>query len=135
MEPKVITDNEMQKMFFLEQSLEQLSKIQKQLVDQNVELKKSVSISEKKLNLRSERIESLEKSLEEAQQKLLISQNNDYGNLNSDRQTINPFSTARIVKPLRGGANVSGYYFKYQIIIDQKKSLRQDLKNQCGTLI
>lgn len=99
----------MQKMYFLEQSLEQLSKIQKQLVDQNVELKKSVSLSEKKLNLRTERIQSLEKSLEEAQQKLVISQNNDYGNLNKDRQTINPFFNARIVKPLRGGANIPGY--------------------------
>ena len=99
----------MQKMVSLEHSLEQLSKIQKQLVDQNLELKKSVSISEKKLHSRTEKIHSLEKSLQEAQQKLLISQNNDYGVLTKDRQTLNPFLNARVVKPLRGGAYKQEY--------------------------
>ena len=105
----MINDQEqMQKMYFLEQSLEQLSKIQKQLVDQNLELKKSVSFSEQKLNSRTEKIYNLEKSLEEAQQKLKISQNNDFSTLNKDRNLVNPFLNGRIVKPLRGGANISG---------------------------
>ena len=94
-------------MCFLEQSLEQLSKIQKQLVDQNLELKKSVSCTEKKLNSRSDRIHTLERSLEEAQKKLSFSQSNAV--LNKDQLLINPFLNGRIVKPLRGGANALGY--------------------------
>jgi hypothetical protein len=105
-EPRNISDNDMQKMFFLEQSLDQLSKVQKQLVDQNLELKKSMSISEKKLLSRTEKIQALEKSLEEAQQKLLTCQNNDGSSINNDKQTINPFFHPRIVKPLRGGVNI-----------------------------
>ena len=99
-EPRAISDKEMQKMLFLEQSLDQLSKIQKQLVDQNLELKKSMSVSEKKLLSRTEKIVALEKCLEEAQQKL---ENND---VSLDKNTINPFFHPRIVKPLRGGSQI-----------------------------
>jgi kinesin family protein 5 len=62
------------KMAFLERNLEQLTVVQRQLVEQNTSLKKEVAIAERKLQARNERINSLEALLEEAQEK--ISQSN-----------------------------------------------------------
>lgn len=58
------------KMAFLERNLEQLTLIQKQLVEQNSLLKKEVAIAERKLNARNERIQSLESLLQESQEKM-----------------------------------------------------------------
>ena len=58
------------KMAFLERNLEQLTLVQKQLVEQNSALKKEVAISERKLVARNERIQSLESLLQDAQEKL-----------------------------------------------------------------
>ena len=62
------------KMAFLERNLEQLTNVQKQLVEQNASLKKEVALAERKLIARNERIQSLETLLQDAQEKL-ISQN------------------------------------------------------------
>lgn len=62
------------KMAFLERNLEQLTVVQRQLVEQNTSLKKEVAIAERKLQARNERIHSLEELLGEAQEK--ISQSN-----------------------------------------------------------
>src|SRR6201992_4515558 len=57
------------KMAFLERNLEQLTVVQRQLVDQNTSLKKEVAIAERKLIARNERIQSLEGLLRERQEK------------------------------------------------------------------
>jgi kinesin family protein 5 len=58
------------KMMFLERNLEQLTVVQRQLVEQNSSLKKEVAIAERKLIARNERIQSLEQLLQESQEKL-----------------------------------------------------------------
>ena len=58
------------KMAFLERNLEQLTHVQRQLVEQNGSLKKEVAIAERKLLARNERIMSLEALLQDSQEKL-----------------------------------------------------------------
>src|SRR5271154_7261125 len=58
------------KMAFLERNLEQLTHVQRQLVEQNTSLKKEVAIAERKLIARNERIQSLESLLQDSQEKL-----------------------------------------------------------------
>lgn len=58
------------KMAFLERNLEQLTHVQRQLVEQNGSLKKEVAIAERKLLARNERIMSLEALLQDSQDKL-----------------------------------------------------------------
>jgi kinesin family member 5 len=58
------------KMAFLERNLDQLTAVQRQLVDQNTSLKKEVAIAERKLIARNERILSLESLLSDSQDKL-----------------------------------------------------------------
>lgn len=58
------------KMLFLERNLEQLTVVQKQLVDQNSALKKEAGIAERKLLARNERIHNLEALLQEADRRL-----------------------------------------------------------------
>lgn len=58
------------KMAFLERNLEQLTVVQRQLVEQNSSLKKEVAIAERKLIARNERIGSLEALLSDSQEKL-----------------------------------------------------------------
>ena len=58
------------KMMFLERNLEQLTVVQRQLVEQNSSLKKEVAIAERKLIARNERIQSLESLLQDSQEKL-----------------------------------------------------------------
>lgn len=58
------------KMAFLERNLEQLTHVQRQLVEQNSGLKKEVAIAERKLIARNERIHSLEALLQDSQEKL-----------------------------------------------------------------
>jgi len=57
-------------MAFLERNLEQLTVVQRQLVEQNGSLKKEVAIAERKLIARNERIQSLENLLQDSQEKL-----------------------------------------------------------------
>jgi hypothetical protein len=58
------------KMAFLERNLEQLTHVQRQLMEQNGSLKKEVAIAERKLVARNERIGSLEALLGDSQEKL-----------------------------------------------------------------
>ena len=58
------------KMAFLERNLEQLTQVQRQLVEQNSGLKKEVAIAERKLIARNDRILNLEGLLGESQDKL-----------------------------------------------------------------
>lgn len=59
------------KLAFLERNLEQLTQVQRQLVEQNAQLKKEVAIADRKLAARGERIHGLEQLLGESQEKLM----------------------------------------------------------------
>ncbi|KAG4302478.1 hypothetical protein PCK1_001314 [Pneumocystis canis] len=102
------------KMLSLERNLEQLTVIQKQLVEQNAILKREISVAERKLVVRNERIWNLEILLHDAQEKLTNQ------NLAFERQlqilkerlektrakeysSSSDLSFGKIAKPLRGG--------------------------------
>lgn len=67
------TNNKAQqkKMAFLERNLEQLTNVQRQLVEQNTQLKREAALADRKLSARNERIQNLEDLLQEAKQRLL----------------------------------------------------------------
>ncbi|KAK5221015.1 Kinesin heavy chain [Exophiala xenobiotica] len=114
------------KMAFLERNLEQLTVVQRQLVDQNTSLKKEVAIAERKLIARNERILSLESLLSDSQDKLTAANHRFEQQLAAVKERLEAakvssrnmaaggpgatggFNTlinagARIAKPLRGG--------------------------------
>lgn len=112
------------KMAFLERNLEQLTQVQRQLVEQNSSLKKEVAIAERKLIARNERIQSLESLLQDSQEKMAqanhkfevqlagVKERLEAAKAGSTRGLNSPtgaggfsFSGAgsRIAKPLRGG--------------------------------
>ncbi|KAL8681857.1 MAG: hypothetical protein Q9186_002089 [Xanthomendoza sp. 1 TL-2023] len=122
-----LSDNRAQqkKMAFLERNLEQLTLVQRQLVEQNGSLKKEVAIAERKLVARNERIMSLEALLQDSQEKLTaanhrfeaqlaqvkdrleMAKQSSIKGLSSSNNTGSGFSFggagSRIAKPLRGG--------------------------------
>ncbi|KAF2758465.1 kinesin-domain-containing protein [Pseudovirgaria hyperparasitica] len=114
------------KMAFLERNLEQLTVVQRQLVEQNSGLKKEVAIAERKLIARNERIQSLEALLQDSQEKLTAANHRFEVQLQGVKERLeavkanstrglgglgSPTSNAsfafgggsRIAKPLRGG--------------------------------
>ncbi|KAF2277122.1 kinesin-domain-containing protein [Westerdykella ornata] len=113
------------KMMFLERNLEQLTVVQRQLVEQNSSLKKEVAIAERKLIARNERIQSLESLLQDSQEKLTAANHRFEAQLTAVKERLeaakqgstrglgSPTSNAsfafggavgsRIAKPLRGG--------------------------------
>lgn len=105
------------KMAFLERNLEQLTAVQKQLVEQNSSLKKEVAVAERKLLARNERIQGLEQNLLESQEKF-NAMNRKYDDQvriikerlaaanelkNSNAAGMGFGLASRIAKPLRGG--------------------------------
>ncbi|KAJ3007907.1 hypothetical protein HKX48_008876 [Thoreauomyces humboldtii] len=105
-----------QKMAFLERNLEQLTAVQKTMVEQNSMLKKEMVNMERKLTARNERIGNLEGLLNDATTKLELQNQKFEAQLASMReklqearstQNANPASSwlysSRIAKPLRGG--------------------------------
>ncbi|KZT67729.1 kinesin-domain-containing protein [Daedalea quercina L-15889] len=102
------------KMAFLERNLEQLTVVQKQLVDQNSALKKEAGIAERKLLARNERIQNLEALLQDADRRLAIQNQKFDAQLAAVRErldqaraqkaaTSSTLTFSRIAKPLRGG--------------------------------
>ncbi|PVI04116.1 kinesin-domain-containing protein [Periconia macrospinosa] len=113
------------KMMFLERNLEQLTVVQRQLVEQNSSLKKEVAIAERKLIARNERIQSLEQLLQDSQEKLTAANHRFEAQLTAVKERLElakqgstrglgsptsgasfPFANtvgSRIAKPLRGG--------------------------------
>ncbi|KAG9318498.1 hypothetical protein JVU11DRAFT_589 [Chiua virens] len=102
------------KMAFLERNLEQLTIVQKQLVDQNSALKKEAGIAERKLLARNERIQNLETLLQDADRRLAIQNQKFETQLQSVKERLeqaraqkasntSALSFGRIAKPLRGG--------------------------------
>jgi len=102
------------KMAFLERNLEQLTLVQKQLVDQNSSLKKEAGIAERKLLARNERIQNLEALLQDADRRLSVQNQKFEAQLQAVKErldqaraskaaTSTPLNFGRIAKPLRGG--------------------------------
>lgn len=89
------------KMAFLERNLEQLTLVQKGLVDQNQSLKKEVAIAERKLLTRSERISNLEQLLQEADKRLVISNAKFEGQLQAVRERLEQARRKSIMPPLK----------------------------------
>ncbi|GAA6062684.1 hypothetical protein JCM10212_002507 [Sporobolomyces blumeae] len=105
------------KMDFLVRNLDQLSLVQKQLVEQNSVLKREFSLAERKLLARNERIQNLETLLQDANEKLneqnvkfearlqIVRDRLDHAQAQgagrpAQNQALN---FGRIAKPLRGG--------------------------------
>jgi kinesin family protein 5 len=88
-------------MAFLERNLEQLTHVQRQLVEQNSSLKKEVAIAERKLIARNERIQSLESLLQDSQEKLTAA-NHRYTLLFVQRRR-----TSRLIDPRRFEAQLT----------------------------
>ncbi|KAL0946872.1 hypothetical protein HGRIS_013038 [Hohenbuehelia grisea] len=106
------------KMAFLERNLEQLTLVQKQLVDQNSSLKKEAGIAERKLLARNERIQNLEALLQDADRRLSAQNQKFEQQLDAVKQrldqaraakatTSSPLGFGRIQKPLRGGGGAA----------------------------
>ncbi|KAF9075279.1 kinesin heavy chain [Rhodocollybia butyracea] len=101
------------KMAFLERNLEQLTVVQKQLVDQNSALKKEAGIAERKLLARNERIQNLEALLQDADRRLSVQNQKFEAQLQAVKERLDqaraqkvassPLNFGRIAKPLRGG--------------------------------
>ncbi|KAL5533324.1 hypothetical protein ACEPAF_5100 [Sanghuangporus sanghuang] len=102
------------KMAFLERNLEQLTLVQKQLVDQNSALKKEAGIAERKLLARNERIQNLEALLQDADRRLAVQNQKFEEQLAAVKERLDqaraqkmtsssPLNFGRIAKPLRGG--------------------------------
>ncbi|KAH3919171.1 kinesin-like protein [Parastagonospora nodorum] len=117
------------KMMFLERNLEQLTVVQRQLVEQNSSLKKEVAIAERKLIARNERIQSLESLLQDSQEKLTAANHRFEAQLTAVKERLEAAKAgstrglgspsgpgasfafgggvgSRIAKPLRGGGAV-----------------------------
>ncbi|KAF9005674.1 kinesin heavy chain [Cyathus striatus] len=106
------------KMAFLERNLEQLTLVQKQLVDQNSTLKKEAGIAERKLLARNERIQNLESLLQDADRRLSAQNQKFEAQLQAVKErldqaraqkaaTSSPLNFGRIAKPLRGGGGAA----------------------------
>ncbi|KAF4554390.1 Kinesin heavy chain-like protein 1 [Elsinoe fawcettii] len=123
------------KLAFLERNLEQLTLVQRQLVEQNAQLKKEVAIADRKLVARGERIRGLEALLGESQEKLMAANHRFETQLTAVKERLEaakqgstrgmatggfggnvggpvvngggPFGS-RIAKPLRGGGGADG---------------------------
>ncbi|KAH8681202.1 P-loop containing nucleoside triphosphate hydrolase protein [Xylariales sp. PMI_506] len=113
------------KMAFLERNLEQLTQVQRQLVEQNGALKKEVAIAERKLIARNERIQSLESLLQDSQEKLTAANHRFESQLSAVKERLEAAKAgstrglgsptgnggfsfgSRIAKPLRGGGETA----------------------------
>ncbi|KAK0353318.1 hypothetical protein LTR91_018028 [Friedmanniomyces endolithicus] len=120
------------KLAFLERNLEQLTLVQRQLVEQNAQLKKEVAIAERKLVARGERIRGLEGLVGESQERLMSANHKFESQLLAVKERLEaaksgasrglPSGThppgmgyaasgnqfGRIAKPLRGGGGGGG---------------------------
>ncbi|KXS10182.1 kinesin-domain-containing protein [Gonapodya prolifera JEL478] len=108
------------KLAFLERNLEQLTTVQRQLIESNQNLKKELTMADRKLAARNERIQTLEILLQDTQEKFKDQQHRFEQELTTLRQKLqeatiaaqaNPtspregwlWSHSKIAKPLRGG--------------------------------
>jgi kinesin family protein 5 len=109
--------SQQKKIALLQRNLEQLTQVQRQIIEQNSTLKKEVVISQKLLVSRNDRITELEESLRKCQLVAAQERENFADNLTGLRDRlaevksrsnrITSDSSVRIVKPLRGGGGSS----------------------------
>ncbi|GMK55466.1 hypothetical protein CspeluHIS016_0205220 [Cutaneotrichosporon spelunceum] len=107
--------NQQKKLEFLEHNLDALNQVQKQLVDQNTQLKKEVGVAERKLITRNERIQNLEQLLNDADARLAQKNQRYEQQIEGFRSRLAEmqareqasFNHARIAKPLRGGGGAT----------------------------
>ncbi|KAK7203338.1 putative kinesin family protein [Myxozyma melibiosi] len=123
---------QLKRMAFLERNLEQLTQVQRALVDQNAQLKREVAVNERKLRVRNEKISALEQSLSATQERLaaetlsfekkmsqLVDRYEDAKLFRRQAEGLGSspitgsggqggFGNQRIVKPLRGGGGGNG---------------------------
>ncbi|KAL2059662.1 hypothetical protein ABVK25_000955 [Lepraria finkii] len=85
----------------LERNLEQLTYVQRQVVERNGSLKREVAIAERKLIARNERIMSLEALLQESQEKLTAANHQFEAQLTAIKERLE----AAKVGPTRGLAS------------------------------
>ena len=99
---------DLKKMTMLERNLDQLTKVQQQLVSQNNQLKKETALNERKLSMKEERIQKLQEMHEELSHKLLKQSQQYEIQLAEIRAHMGVGDSvvqhARIAKPIRGGA-------------------------------
>ena len=88
------------KLAFLERNLEQLTLVQRQLVEQNAQLKKEVAIAERKLVARGERIRGLEGLVAESQEKLMVANHKYVITYPSDSEQVANMHTHRFESQL-----------------------------------
>ncbi|GJN91019.1 hypothetical protein Rhopal_004033-T1 [Rhodotorula paludigena] len=103
------------KMDFLTRNLDQLTLVQKQLVDQNTTLKRDTALAERKLIARNERIQNLEALLQDANEKVnqqnakfearlqAVKERLDQARAQNQPAGASNLNFGRIAKPLRGG--------------------------------
>eukprot|EP00835_Amoeboradix_gromovi_P002759 NODE_163_length_16507_cov_1.031814.p1 type:complete len:839 gc:universal NODE_163_length_16507_cov_1.031814:902-3418(+) len=111
---KLINSNpsglDIKKMAMLERNLDQLTKVQQQLVSQNNQLKKETALNERKLGMKEERISKLQEMHEELSHKLL-QQSQQYeqqlADLRMNSGGAESVHHARIAKPIRGGQQIT----------------------------
>ncbi|KAI4869374.1 kinesin-domain-containing protein [Hypoxylon rubiginosum] len=98
------------KMAFLERNLEQLTQVQRQLVEQNSSLKKEVAIAERKLIARNERISSLESLLQDSQEKLTAANHRFESQLTAVKERLEA-AKAGSTRGLNSGPGAGGFSF------------------------
>jgi len=107
------------KMAFLERNLEQLTVVQRQLVDQNTALKKEVAIAERKLLARNDRIMSLEQLLSESQEKLTQANHRFEAQLQAVKERLESAKASQanrgLAQPVSNGAGYGGLSFGARI--------------------
>ena len=84
------------KMDFLARNLDQLTLVQRQLVEQNTSLKKEVALAERKLLARNERIQSLDTLLQDANERLQLQQQKFDEQYNAFRRQIEAARTGTL---------------------------------------
>ncbi|KAK9452750.1 P-loop containing nucleoside triphosphate hydrolase protein [Dipodascopsis uninucleata] len=126
--------SQQKRMAFLERNLEQLTQVQRSLVEQNTELKREAVLNDCKINKQNERIAGLEMLLQDAQERLAVETLGFENRLNSLKERLDDvkayrkqadggkvplknssagasLQSQRIVKPLRGGGNSTASSF------------------------